>query len=329
MSGNHNKSISRALEIVESAAKSGADAIKLQTYKAETMTLNVQNSQFIINNSKSLWNGRHLYDLYKEAHTPWEWHKPIMDHAKKFNLHCFSSPFDSTAVDFLEKLNVPAYKIASFEITDLPLISKVASTRKPMIISTGMATLSEIEDAVLTARSSGCDQITLLKCTSNYPADPSNSNLKTIPNIKEVFKCEVGLSDHTLGIGVAIGAISLGANIIEKHFTISRKDGGIDSAFSMEPNEFAQLRREGDNAWRALGSIKYGGSESEVKSKEHRRSIYIAEDLMAGEKLNNKNIRIVRPGYGLPPKYFEKVLGYRVKRNIAAGTPITWELLKE
>ena len=329
MSGNHNQSLNRALEIVSEAAQAGADAIKLQTYTADTMTLDVKNKDFLINDPTSLWNGRQLYDLYKEAHTPWAWHKPIMEHAKDLGIHCFSSPFDSSSVDFLEKLNVPVYKIASFEINDLPLIRKVASTRKPMIISTGMASLSEIEEAISNAKDAGCTEIVLLKCTSTYPASPKNSNLKTIPNLKDIFNCEVGLSDHTIGIGVALGAITLGATVIEKHFTLNRQDGGVDSSFSMEPNEFLQLREEGDKVWEALGTIKYGGTDAEAKSKEHRRSIYIGMDLKAGDKLSHQNLRIIRPGFGLEPKYYEKIIGYEIKRDLPAGTAITWDLLKD
>tara|TARA_B100000886_G_scaffold335824_1_gene293560 strand:+ start:64580 stop:65569 length:990 start_codon:yes stop_codon:yes gene_type:complete len=329
MSGNHNQSLNRALQIVKKAALSGADAIKLQTYTADTMTLNVKKPGFTIDDPKSLWNGRHLYELYQEAYTPWGWHEPIMKYAKDLGIHCFSSPFDFSAVDFLEKLNVPAYKIASFEITDIPLIKKVASTKKPIILSTGMASIGEINDAVNTARNNGCNEIVLLKCTSTYPASPENTNLKTIPNIKEVFNCEVGLSDHTMGIGVALGAISLGATVIEKHFTLKRSEGGIDSSFSIEPSELSQLRQEGDKVWQALGCIKYGGTKSELKSKEHRRSLYIGEDLKAGDTLSSKNIRIVRPGFGLAPKYLEKIVGQRIQKDCTAGTPITWELLKE
>ena len=327
MSGNHNRSLDRALAIVDAAAAAGADAIKLQTYTADTMTLDVRSSGFVIDDASSLWAGRQLYDLYKEAYTPWEWHEPIMARARQRGLHCFSSPFDDTAVDFLQGLDVPAYKIASFENTDLPLIRKVASTGKPMIISTGMATVAEIDEAVRTARDAGCREIVLLKCTSTYPATPENTNIRTIPNMRDTFGCEVGLSDHTMGTGVAVGAIALGATVIEKHFTLRRSDGGVDSAFSMEPEEFTALRVEGDRAWQSLGHITYGGTSAELKSRAHRRSLYIGRDLAAGTVLSRDNVRIVRPGFGLPPKHLEAVLGRRIGRDAAAGTPLTWDLL--
>lgn len=327
MSGNHNQSLDRALKIVDAAANSGADAIKLQTYTAETMTLNVRAPGFVIEDPTSVWNGRHLYALYDDAHTPWEWHAPIMERAASLGLHCFSSPFDDSAVDFLESLNVPAYKIASFENTDLPLIRKVASTGKPMIISTGMATVAEIDEAVRTARQSGCNQIMLLKCTSTYPATPQNTNIRTIPNMSETFGCEVGLSDHTMGCGVSIAAVAMGATLIEKHFTLRRDDGGVDSSFSMEPDEFRLLRVETERAWQSLGRVSYGGTSAEDKSRTFRRSLYIASDMKAGEVLSRDNLRIVRPGFGLPPKYFDTVLGKRISRDATAGTALTWELL--
>jgi len=327
MSGNHNRSLDRALAIVDAAAAAGADAIKLQTYTADTMTLNVHTAGFVIDDPASLWTGRQLYDLYKEAYTPWEWHAPIIERARSRGMHCFSSPFDETAVDFLQGLDVPAYKIASFENTDLPLIRKVASTGKPMIISTGMATVAEIDEAVRTAHEAGCRDIVLLKCTSTYPATPENTNIRTIPNMRETFGCEIGLSDHTMGTGVAVGAIALGATVIEKHFTLQRSDGGVDSAFSMEPEEFAALRREGDRAWQALGKVTYGGTAAELKSREHRRSLYIGCDVQAGAVLSREHIRIVRPGFGLPPKYLDAVLGRRVAHAVLTGTPITWALL--
>jgi N-acetylneuraminate synthase len=327
MSGNHNQSLTRALEIVDAAAQSGADAIKLQTYTAETMTLNTRAPGFVIEDPNSLWSGRQLYDLYNEAHTPWEWHRPIMERAKELGMHCFSTPFDDTAVDFLESLNVPAYKIASFECTDLPLIRKVAATGKPLIISTGMAKLSEIDDAVRAARSAGASQIMLLKCTSTYPATPDNTNVVTIPNLRAATDCEVGLSDHTMGCGVAVAAVALGATLIEKHFTLCRADGGVDSSFSMEPAEFAMLRAESERAWLSLGSVSYGGSSAEEKSKIFRRSLYVSVDMKAGETLSARNMRIIRPGYGLPPKYYDTLLGKRICRDVTAGTPVDWELL--
>ncbi len=327
MSGNHNKSLERALEIVDAAAASGADAIKLQTYKAETMTLNVCAPGFVIEDEKSLWNGRQLYELYEEAHTPWEWHAPIMQRAAAHGLHCFSTPFDDTAVDFLESLNVPAYKIASFENTDLPLIRRVASTGKPMIISTGMATVAEIDEAVRTAKHAGCRDVVILKCTSTYPATPENTNIRTIANMRETFGCEVGLSDHTMGCGVAVAAVAMGAVVIEKHFTLRRADGGVDSAFSLEPAEFRQLRTESERAWQSLGRIAYGATKAEDSSKIFRRTLYISRDMKAGEQLDESNLRIVRPGFGLPPKYLDAVLGRRIKQDAVAGTPVSWSLL--
>ena len=261
MSGNHNQSLERALAIVDAAADAGADAIKLQTYTADTMTLDVHSSEFVIEDKQSLWAGRQLYELYQEAHTPWEWHKPIMERAASRGLHCFSTPFDATAVDFLESLEVPAYKIASFECTDLPLIRKVAKTGKPMIISTGMANAAEIDEAVRAAREAGCEHLVLLKCTSTYPATPENTNIRTIPNLRETFGCEVGLSDHTMGIGAAVASVAMGAAMIEKHFTLRRSDGGVDSAFSLEPEEFRMLRIETERAWQSLGRVAYGGTE--------------------------------------------------------------------
>lgn len=327
MSGNHNQSLDRALAIVDAAADAGADAVKLQTYTADTMTLNVRSAGFVIEDKNSLWAGRQLYDLYKEAYTPWEWHGPIMERAAKHGMHCFSSPFDESAVDFLESLNVPAYKIASFECTDLPLIRKVASTGKPMIISTGMASIAEIDEAVHTARASGCQDIILLKCTSTYPATPANTNISTIPHMRDAFGTLVGLSDHTMGVGVSVASVALGACLIEKHFTLARTDGGVDSTFSLEPAEFKQLRIETERAWQSVGTITYGGTVAEEKSRMFRRSLYIAQDVKAGDVLTKENLRIVRPGMGLPPKVFDICLGKRVNRDAAAGTALSWDLL--
>ena len=267
MSGNHNQSLERALEITEAAAATGAQMLKLQTYTSDTMTLDVSDGDFFIDDEKSLWNGKSLYDLYKIAYTPWEWHEPIKERANDLGMICFSTPFDETALDFLEDLDMPAYKIASFENTHLPLIKKVASTGKPMIVSTGMATISELDETVQTIRKAGCENFILLKCTSTYPASPENSNILTIPHMRELFKCEVGLSDHTMGIGAALAAVSHGASIIEKHFTLRRSDGGVDSAFSMEPEEMKQLVLETDRAWQALGKVTYGPKEAEKGSK--------------------------------------------------------------
>lgn len=327
MSGNHNQSLDRALAIVDAAADAGADAVKLQTYTADTMTLNVRSRGFVIEDKNSLWADRQLYDLYNEAHTPWDWHEPIMKRAASRGLHCFSTPFDDTAVDFLESLDVPAYKIASFECTDLPLIRKVASTGKPIIMSTGMASIGEIDEAVRTARAAGCEQIVLLKCTSTYPATPENTNVATIPHMREAFGCHVGLSDHTMGCGVSVAAVALGAVLIEKHFTLSRADGGVDSTFSMEPEEFKMLRIESERAWQGLGHVTYGGTPAEEKSRAFRRSLYVAQDMKAGDILNAQNLRIVRPGFGLPPKFYDLALGRSVRSDAPAGTPLSWDLL--
>jgi pseudaminic acid synthase len=325
MSGNHNQSLDRALEIVSEIALTGAHALKIQTYTPDTMTLKSGQAEFFINDPKSLWNGRSLYDLYGEGQTPWEWHKPIFDFAKKLGLIAFSTPFDSTSVDFLEELNVPCYKIASFENIDLALIAKVAKTGKPIIISTGMASLSELQDIVMTARAAGCNDIILLKCTSTYPAEPVNSNLLTIPHLKELFNCEVGLSDHTMGVGVSVASVALGATVIEKHFTLSRADGGVDSAFSMEPNEMAQLVVETNRAWKSLGKISYGPTPAEMPSLQFRRSIYVIKDIECGELLTIDNIGIIRPGLGLPPKYIDIVLGKVAKKDLSRGTALNWE----
>lgn len=328
MSGNHNQSLERALEIVEAAAKTGAHGLKLQTYTADTMTLNIKEGEFFINDPNSLWYGHSLYELYQQAHTPWEWHEPILKRCKELGIIGFSTPFDATAVDFLESLDVPCYKIASFENTDLPLIRKVASTGKPMIISTGMATVAELDETVRTARDAGCEDIILLKCTSTYPATPENTNLLTIPHLRELFGVQVGLSDHTMGIGAAVASVALGATVIEKHFTLSRADGGVDSAFSMEPAEMAQLVVECDRAWQALGQIQYGPTEAERKSLVFRRSLYVAKDMKAGEVLTTENVRAIRPGLGLPPKYLDSLLGLAVRKDVKAGTPLSFDVLK-
>jgi pseudaminic acid synthase len=326
MSGNHNQSLDRAFEIVDAAAASGADAIKLQTYTADTMTLNLNAPGFVIDDPKSLWNGRQLYELYEEAHTPWDWHKPIMDRAAKHGMHCFSSPFDATAVDFLETLGVPAYKIASFEMTDIPLVQKVAATGKPMIISTGMASVAEIGETVAAAKAAGAQDIILLKCTSTYPATPENTNLATIANMRETFGCSVGLSDHTMGVGVSVASVAMGACLIEKHFTLARADGGVDSAFSMEPQELSQLRTECDRAWQSVGQITYGGTKAEEASKQFRRSLYIAQDMKTGDVLTEENLRAVRPGFGLPPGFLATLIGKSVARDLSAGTPADWSM---
>ena len=327
MSGNHNQSLERALEIVDAVAKTGAHAIKLQTYTADTMTLDLKEREFFISDNKSPWKGQSLYDLYKIAHTPWDWHQPIFDHAKKLGLICFSTPFDDTSVDFLEKHGLPAYKIASFENTDIHLIQRVASTGKPLIISTGMATLEELDESVDTARKAGCKDLTLLKCTSTYPATPENSNLLTIPYLRDRYGCEVGLSDHTLGIGVAVASIALGATVIEKHFTLRRADGGVDSAFSMEPAEMKELVKETGRVWQALGKAFIGPTEAEMSSITFRRSLYIVKDLKAGDILTKENVRAIRPGHGLPPKHLNQVLGKKIKSSVKMGTALAWSLI--
>lgn len=326
MSGNHNHSLDRALAIVDAAAASGADAVKLQTYTAETMTLDLSTDDFVIHDEASLWHGRQLYELYDDAHTPWDWHAALIERARSHGIDCFSSPFDATAVDFLETLDVPAYKIASFEMVDLPLIRKVAATGKPMIMSTGMGNVSEIGEAVAAARDAGAENIILLKCTSTYPSTPENSNLNTIANLRETYGCAVGLSDHTMGCGVAVASVALGACVIEKHFTLARADGGVDSAFSMEPAEFAMMRAECDRAWQAMGSIRYGVS-AEEGSRMFRRSLYITRDVAAGETLSAENLRAIRPGFGLPPKFYDNFIGKRVHRDLPAGTRVTWDIL--
>jgi N-acetylneuraminate synthase len=328
MSGNHNQSLERALEIVEAAAETGAHALKIQTYTPDTITLDVKDGDFFITDEKSLWKGQCLYDLYKEAHTPWEWHEPIMKRAKGLGLICFSTPFDDTSVDFLESLGVPAYKIASFENADLPLIKKVAATGKPMIISTGMATIAELDETVRTIRETGNNQIVLLKCTSTYPATPENSNVLTIPHMRELFQCEVGLSDHTMGVGVSVAAVAQGATVIEKHFTLNRADGGVDSTFSLEPEEMKQLVIETERAWQSLGHIEYGPTEAEKPSMKFRRSLYIAEDMKAGDIFTPKNLRSVRPGMGLPPKYLENMIGKKVNCDILKGTPLSFKIVE-
>jgi len=327
MSGNHNQSLERALEIVEAAAKTGTHALKLQTYTPDTITLDVREGEFFIEDKESLWKGKSLYELYEEAHTPWEWHKPIIERANELGMVCFSTPFDDTAVDYLEDLNIPAYKIASFENTHLPLIKKVASTRKSMIISTGMASIAELDEMVQTIRDAGCEQFVLLKCTSTYPATPENSNVLTIPHMRKLFNCEVGLSDHTMGIGASVAAVAHGATVIEKHFTLNRADGGVDSAFSMEPEEMKQLVIETERAWQSLGKVTYGPIEVEKSSIMYRRSLYIAEDMKKGDILTKKNLRIVRPGLGLAPKYYETLLGRKVNKDLKKGTALNWNLI--
>lgn len=329
MSGNHNQSLERALQIVEVAARSGVHALKIQTYTADTMTLDIDEGEFFISDPDNLWQGRSLHKLYQEAYTPWEWHKPIFDRARELGMIAFSTPFDETAVDFLEDLNVPCYKIASFENTDIPLIKKVAETGKPVIISTGMATEEELAETVDAVRAVGNQNLILLKCTSSYPASPENTNIVTIPNMRDRFNCQVGLSDHTLGIGVAVASVALGATVIEKHFTLSRAEGGVDSAFSMEPHEMKTLVEETEKAWRALGEVKYGPTSSEKASLNFRRSLYITQDLEVGDVLTQENLRAIRPGLGLPPKHLEELLGRKINQAVKRGTPMDWNLLED
>jgi N-acetylneuraminate synthase len=327
MSGNHNQSLERALAIVDAAADAGAHAVKLQTYTADTMTIDFAEREFRIDDPKSLWNGRSLYDLYREAHTPWQWHEPLFRRCRERGLACFSTPFDGSSVEFLERLGAPCYKIASFENTDLALVRRVAATGKPVIISTGMASAEELQEAVGAAREAGCRDLVLLKCTSTYPASPANTNILTIPDLRARYGCEAGLSDHTMGIGVAVAAVGLGACLVEKHFTLRRADGGVDAAFSMEPHELRALVEESARAWEALGAVRYGPTEAEGPSLAFRRSLYVTEDLRAGDVLTRQNLRAIRPGLGMAPRHLDEMLGRRVRRDVARGTPFTADLV--
>ena len=327
MSGNHNQSLSRALAIVDAAAQAGAHGLKIQTYTADTMTLNLSSGEFSIADTDSLWNGSTLYALYQHAYTPWEWHEAIFKRCREHGMVGFSTPFDESAVDFLETLDVPVYKIASFENTDLPLIRKVAATGKPMIISTGMATVAELDQTVTAARAAGNRDLVLLKCTSTYPASPANTNISTIPHLRDLFNAQVGLSDHTMGIGVSVASVVLGATVIEKHFTLARADGGVDSQFSLEPAELASLVEETGRAYQALGHVAYGPTAAEHESLKFRRSLYIASDMSAGDVLTTENLRRIRPGFGLAPIHYEEVLGRKINRAVAKGTPLSWDLL--
>lgn len=323
MSGNHNRSIERAFKIIETAAKCGAHAVKLQTYTADTITINQHGGLFDIKDENSLWKNRNLYELYQEAYTPWDWHEALYKCAAQNNIIIFSTPFDDTAVEFLEKLNSPAYKIASFENNHLPLLKKVAQTGKPVIMSTGVSSLPDLAESVEVLRNSNCKDLILLKCTSNYPASPENSNLQTIPHLKALFNCEVGLSDHTMGIGVPIAATVLGASVIEKHFCLSRAEGGVDSAFSLEPEELKNLVIETERAWQSLGKVQYGIQPTEKNSLLFKRSIYVVKDIKQGEKFTEENIRIIRPGDGLHPRHFEKLLGTTASVNLMKGMPLS------
>jgi pseudaminic acid synthase len=327
MSGNHNQSLEKALTIIDAAADAGAHAIKLQTYTPDTLTINVSHGEFQINDKNSLWNGRNLYELYQEAMTPWEWHKELFDRAKKRGIFCFSTPFDDTAVDFLEELEIPVYKIASFENNHLPLLKKIAKTGKPVIMSTGISKLSDIDLAVNTLRENGCNEIILLKCTSTYPATPQNTNIRTIPHMSTLFNCHVGLSDHTLGIGTSVASIALGARVIEKHFTLDRSEGGVDAAFSMEPQEFKALVEETERAYLSLGEVKYGILPDELKSLTFKRSIYVVKDMKEGDVFTKDNIRIIRPGLGASPQHFDMFLGKKINRSVKKGTALTFDLI--
>jgi N-acetylneuraminate synthase len=328
MSGNHNQSLERALALVDAAAAAGAHALKIQTYTPDTMTLDLREREFWIADGDTQWGGRSLYELYAEAHTPWEWHKPIFDRCRQHGMLAFSTPFDESAVDFLESLDVPCYKIASFENTDLPLLKKCAATGKPLVVSTGMATVAEIDDCVRTVRAAGGNDLVLLKCTSTYPATPDNSNVATIPHLRDLFGVQVGLSDHTLGVGAAVAAVALGATVVEKHFTLRRADGGVDATFSLEPEELAALVVETERAWRALGSVQYGPTKAETGSLRFRRSLYVVADAKAGEPITRANVRAIRPGLGLPPKHLDEVQGRQFKSDVKRGTPLSWNLLR-
>ncbi len=327
LSGNHDGRLEQALAIVDAAADAGAHAIKLQTFDADAMTLRSDAPAFRVDADHALWGGRTLWDLYDEGKTPLEWHRALFDRARARGILCFSTPFDERAVEFLETLEPPAYKIASFECTDLPLIRCVAATGRPLIMSTGMATLAEIERAVAAARGAGCTQLVLLKCTSTYPAAPTDTNLRAIPLLRENFGCEVGLSDHTAGIGAAVAAVALGATVVEKHFTISRDAGGVDAAFSLEPPELRALVTETERAWAALGTSHIGPSRAELASRRYRRSVFVAEDVRAGERLTERNLRRVRPGDGLEPRYLDQVLGRVAARDLTAGMPLDWSMV--
>lgn len=326
LSANHNGKIETALRIIEEAKKAGADAVKLQTYKPDTITLNCDSDEFKIKGG--LWDGRTLYDLYEEAHMPWEWHKPLFDRARELGITIFSSPFDNTAIDLLEDLNAPAYKIASFEAVDLPLIKYAASTGKPMIISTGMADAEEIGEAIEAAREGGCKELAVLHCVSGYPAPAEDYNLRTIPDMIERFGLVTGLSDHTLDNTTAIASVALGACIIEKHFTLDRSGGGPDDSFSLEPVELAALCKDAKTVWSALGRVDYGRKSSEQGNVKFRRSLYFVRDLKAGDVVSGDAVRSVRPGFGLAPKYLPQVIGRRVLKDVGYGAPVDWSVLQ-
>jgi len=329
MSGNHNHSLDRAMKIVEAAADAGAHALKLQTYTADTITLDINEGEFRIEDPSNPWKGNSLYELYEKAHTPWEWHRLLLNRCRELGMIGFSTPFDATAVDFLEALDVPCHKVASFENIDLPLIRKIAGTGKPVIMSTGMATVAQLDEAIRVLRTNGCSDVILLKCTSSYPATPEGSNVSTITHLRDLFRVQVGLSDHTLGLGVALAAITLGATVVEKHFTLDRADGGVDSTFSMESAEMKMLVTESERAWQSLGKITYGLTGEEEGSMLFRRSLYVCEDMKAGDRFTKKNLRSIRPGHGLPPRYYDIFLGKLACRDVKRGTPLSWDLIGE
>ena len=326
MSANHNGSIDNAFKIIEAAKQAGADAVKLQTYRPDTITLDCDTEEFRIHGG--LWDGRTLYQLYAEAHMPWEWHAPLFEHARKLGITIFSSPFDNTAVDLLEDLNAPAYKIASFEAVDLPLIKYVASTGKPMIISTGMADVEEIEEAIAAAHDGGCKQLAILHCVSGYPAPAADYNLRTISDMIQRFGLVTGLSDHTMGTAVPVAAVALGACVIEKPVTLARRDGGVDSAFSLEPAELARLVADCRTGWEALGQVRYGPVASEATVRPLRRSLYVIADIAPGEVITARHVRSIRPGLGLPPKHYKSILGRKAAYAVKRGTPLDWTMIK-
>ncbi|MFO1369944.1 MAG: pseudaminic acid synthase [Marinagarivorans sp.] len=324
MSGNHNQSLERALAIVDAAAQAGVDALKIQTYTPDTMTIASNRAEFLVQDPGKLWAGKSLYQLYQEAYTPWEWHAEIFARCRHWGIEAFSTPFDESAVNYLEYLEVPFYKVASFENTDLPLLAAIAKTGKPVIMSTGMARINELNDAVNCLRANGCAELILLKCTSTYPTSPENTHINTIPHMAQLFNCPVGLSDHTMGVGVAVASIALGACVVEKHFTLARSDGGVDSAFSLEPAEMQQLVVEAERAYLALGQVNYGQGEHEEKMRLYRRSIYVTHPIKKGELFTRDNTQIIRPSLGLAPKYYEHILGRPARCDIAAQEPLSW-----
>jgi N-acetylneuraminate synthase len=327
LSGNHSQNFDTAKKMILAAAQSGADAVKLQTYTADTLTLDVHEGDFYIDDESNLWHGSSLYQLYQKAMTPWEWHQPLFEYANSLGLFAFSSPFDLSAVEYLESIEAPAYKIASFENVDHQLLAAVAKTNKPVIVSTGMASQSELAEAVQVLQENGCANPILLKCTSRYPALPADANLLTLPHLRDLFDCTVGLSDHTEGLGVAVASVACGARVIEKHFVLDRSAGGVDAEFSMEPTEFAQMVQEIKRAYAALGKVSYGCTAAELESRKHRRSLYISADMKAGDVFTTENIRSVRPGLGLPPKYLPIFLGKKITKDAVKGTRVSWELL--